>query len=219
MMVSMCFNKWNELGNDDWAQSSERGIEECIQQFSWSKRNIKAGSESPKRSFWHRLMLCFLEDSRGDEPKVRVVYGLEISFFCGRRCRSQVCPRWRRSRGKRLAYQLTRDVHDLYRVQWRSLWSKNWQVNTRQLISVNTNRQCSSDISRIAEKLLQLLRMHARVLVILSIQESLGMSLTWHCLDMCAMAANLGSQRCWFRISFAQLRDRDRQTDRKTEAH
>ena len=43
------------------------------------------------------------------------------------------------------------------------------QVDTWQLISVNINRECSSGISVIAEKLLQPVRMRAHVPVIFSI--------------------------------------------------
>ena len=49
------------------------------------------------------------------------------------------------------------------------------QVDTWQLISVNCNinRQRSPDISVIAEKLLEFVRMRARVTVIFSIQEKI----------------------------------------------
>ena len=46
------------------------------------------------------------------------------------------------------------------------------QVNTWQLTSVNVDRQCSSDISVITEKLLKSVRMHSRVPVIFSIPET-----------------------------------------------
>ena len=46
------------------------------------------------------------------------------------------------------------------------------QAGAWQLISVNINRECSSDISVIAEKLLELVRTRAHLLVIFSIQET-----------------------------------------------
>ena len=72
-------------------------------------------------------------------------------------------------------------------------------VNAWKLISVNINRQRSSDISTIKVQLLG--PPHP---AILSIQE---MCLIWNCLDTCVTVANLVSQRCWFLKRFAQFRD------------
>ena len=51
--------------------------------------------------------------------------------------------------------------------------------------------------------------MHARVPVIFSIQETKSWDVpNLTLLDMCVMVASLGSQRCGFRSSFSQSRDR-----------
>ena len=84
------------------------------------------------------------------------------------------------------------------------------QVNTWQLMSMNSDLQCSSDISVIAEKLLGPVRMRARVPVLFSIQETRS----WDVPNLelpgyvCVMVTNLGSPRCWFRNSYATLRAR-----------
>ena len=80
------------------------------------------------------------------------------------------------------------------------------QAGAWQLISVNNNRQSSTDIPVIAEKLLELTRTRTHVLVMFSVQETRSCDVLNLELPVCVMVSNLGSQRFWFRNSFAQLR-------------
>ena len=66
------------------------------------------------------------------------------------------------------------------------------QAGAWHLISVNVNRQCSSDMSVIAEKLLEPVRMRAHMPVIFSVQETRSWDVPY----------------LEFRNSFAKLRGR-----------
>ena len=81
------------------------------------------------------------------------------------------------------------------------------QVNTWQLISVIITCQCQPDISVIAETLLGLVRMRARVPAMFSIQEakSCGVS-NLELPGYVCYRSIVVSQRCWFQNSFAPLR-------------
>ena len=77
-----------------------------------------------------------------------------------------------------------------------------------QLISVNMDRQCSSALSVIVEKLLTLVCAHAHLPIIFSIQEMRSWNVPELQLPgLCVMVAKLGSPRWWFRISFSKLSD------------
>ena len=64
------------------------------------------------------------------------------------------------------------------------------QAGAWQLISVNINRQCSSAISVIVEKLMTLVCAHAHLLVIFSFQETRSWDVPY--LDHCDFSVELG---------------------------
>ena len=74
-----------------------------------------------------------------------------------------------------------------YSKQMTGLSSKD-QAGAWHMISVNTNRQRSADMSVIVEKTVQSCsRAHIRLSFSLSKKRDPGMCLTWNCLGMCVM--------------------------------
>ena len=101
----------------------------------------------------------------------------------------------------------------LYRILWNTFRGNcqiklteesHFQTQSWPLISAHVNRQRSLDIFTMKEKLLGPALARTQTSTILTIQETKS---SWNWLDTCVTVANLGSQRCWCQINFAQSRD------------
>ena len=163
---------------------------------------------------WQRHTLCSSKDSRRWKVmNLKLWLSTAYRRFFRRSARAKVT---RKKAGLSTFLWCHRFVQNL-----RSFWNngevqlkKAWTGLTPkghacawQLISANIKRQSSTDMFVIAEKLLEPFRTRAHLLdIFLSKRRDPRMFLTWSCLGMCVMIANLASPRCLFRISFCKIK-------------